>query len=145
MAFVNVVGGNEIYNFRIHRLVHFYSRIWSFWCSNRDSANKLVSVVLCAATSRRDGTPTPARRAPRHSRPCAARGYLRPRSAVVPGRAAPEAARAPQRAGVRARATCRRATHVVPAERAPLGPAIRPRPPALVRRTTAGTSRRRHH
>jgi hypothetical protein len=50
MAFVNVAGGDEIYNFRIHRLVHFYSRIWSFWCSNRDSANKLVTAALCAAT-----------------------------------------------------------------------------------------------
>jgi hypothetical protein len=32
----------------------------------------------------------------------------------------------------------------VPAGRAPLGPAVRPRPHALVRRTTARTSRRRH-
>jgi hypothetical protein len=38
----------------------------------------------------------------------------------------------------------RRATRVLPAGRAPLGPAIRPRPPALVRRTTARASRRRH-
>jgi hypothetical protein len=57
-------------------LVHFYSRIWSFWCSNRDSANKLVSAALCAAT--------PAR-APRRSCMCVARGRL-----PSPGRVASE-------------------------------------------------------
>jgi hypothetical protein len=113
MAFVNVVGGNEIYNFRIHHFVHFYSRIWSFWCSNRGSANKFVSTALCAMTSRRR---------PRRSCPCAARGDLRPRLAAVPGCAAPKVARATRRIGVRARATRR-----VGWTR-PFGLAVRPRP-----------------
>jgi hypothetical protein len=43
------------------------------------------------------------------------------------------------------RATRRRATHAVPAGRAQLGPAVRPRPPALVHHTTARTSPRCHH
>jgi hypothetical protein len=38
----------------------------------------------------------------------------------------------------------RRATRTVPTGCAPLGPAVRPRPPALVRHTTARASRRRH-
>jgi hypothetical protein len=84
MDFVNVLGGNEIYNFRIHRLVHFCSGIWSFWCSNRGSANKFVSVALSAVTSRRDAAPSafaPVRRlrqpspeAGRRPRPCSSRG-----------------------------------------------------------------------
>jgi hypothetical protein len=116
---VNVVGGNEIYNFRIHHLVHFYSRISSFWCSNRDSANKLVSAALCTLAPR----------------PSAFVLVRCPMLVAVRGRASPEDARASRRVVVRARVT---------RPRAPLGPAVRLRPPALVRRTTAGTSRRRH-
>jgi hypothetical protein len=41
MAFVKVVGGSEIYNFRIQSLVHFYSKFWSYSCSNRDSAKQV--------------------------------------------------------------------------------------------------------
>jgi hypothetical protein len=145
LAFVNVLGGNEIYNFRIHRLVHFYSRIWSFWCSNRDSANKLVSATFRAATSRRDAAPRPRpRTAPsafalvhrprrpslevdRRPRPCFSRG--RPRPAT---RRSPRSSHTPAR-----HARCADQTHT-------LDPAGRPRLPALVRRTMAETSRCRH-
>jgi hypothetical protein len=34
MAFVKVVGGSEIYNFRIQSFVHLYSKNWSFSISN---------------------------------------------------------------------------------------------------------------
>jgi hypothetical protein len=95
---------------------------------------------------RRDAAPapTPTRRTPRRSRPCFARGDLRRGRPPSLGCAAPEASRTPRRAGVRACATRRRATRAVPAGCAPLSPAVRPRPPALLRRTTAGASRRRH-
>jgi hypothetical protein len=41
MAFVKVVGGSEIYNFRIQSLVHLFSKFWSYSCLNRDSAKQL--------------------------------------------------------------------------------------------------------
>jgi hypothetical protein len=69
-------------------------------------------------------------------RPCATRGYLHPTSATIPGRAAPEAARAPRRAGVHV--TCCAGRTRTPRSG---GPAATP---ALVRRTTVGTSHRRH-
>jgi hypothetical protein len=43
MAFVKVVGGFEIYNFRIQHLVHFYTRFWSFSIFNRVPAARLGS------------------------------------------------------------------------------------------------------
>jgi hypothetical protein len=78
-------------------------------------------------------TPTPCPRRtraphPRRSRTCAARGVLRPRPVAAPGRAAPEAARASRRTGVRARTT-----RAVPAGRALLrsdGPSATPHPRA---------------
>jgi hypothetical protein len=41
MTFVKVVGGSEIYNYRIQSLVHFYSKFWSYSCSNSGSAKHL--------------------------------------------------------------------------------------------------------
>jgi hypothetical protein len=85
---------------------------------------------------RRAATPRPRRArapCPRRSHSCAAQGVLQPRSAATPGRAATEVTRAPQRAGVRARATRWRTTHVVPAGRALLrssGPSATSRPRA---------------
>jgi hypothetical protein len=38
MAFVKVVGGIEIYDFHIHRLVHFYTIFWSYSISNSGPA-----------------------------------------------------------------------------------------------------------
>jgi hypothetical protein len=38
MAFVNVVGGSEIYNFHIQCFGHLYSKFLSKLCSNRGSA-----------------------------------------------------------------------------------------------------------
>jgi hypothetical protein len=55
MAFVKIVEGSEIYNFPIHYFVHFYSKFWSFACSNGDSAKRVRAswrrAALCAATS----------------------------------------------------------------------------------------------
>jgi hypothetical protein len=139
---VKVVGGSEICNFRIQSFVHFYTKFWSYSISNRCSAkSKLVGRAL-----RRDVAP---RRCARdHApRPSTSAPVLRPR------RPSPEAARRPKthsslgrprpatRRSLRSR---RRATRAVQAGRVPLGLAVRPRPPALVRRTKAGTSRRRH-
>jgi hypothetical protein len=41
MAFVKVVEGSEIYNFPIYRSVQFYSKVWSFACSNSGSAKRV--------------------------------------------------------------------------------------------------------
>jgi hypothetical protein len=38
MAFVKIVDGSEIYNFRIQSFVHLYSKKWSYSLSNRCSA-----------------------------------------------------------------------------------------------------------
>jgi hypothetical protein len=38
MAFVKVVGGNEIYNFRIQSFVHFSTNFWSYSIPNLCSA-----------------------------------------------------------------------------------------------------------
>jgi hypothetical protein len=41
MAFVKVVGGTEIYNFRIQSFMHFYTKFWSLSISNQGSAKHL--------------------------------------------------------------------------------------------------------
>jgi hypothetical protein len=57
MVFVKVVGGSEIYNFRIQSFVHLYSKNWSFSISNAGTLSR------CRLERRR---------APRRPRPCAA-------------------------------------------------------------------------
>jgi hypothetical protein len=59
MVFVKVVGGNEIYNFRIQNFVNFYTNFWSYSISKQCSAKQFVPGTLCAATSRRDAAPAP--------------------------------------------------------------------------------------
>jgi hypothetical protein len=60
MAFVKVVGGSEIYNFRIQNFVHFYSKIWSFSSSNTGTMTR------CRPERRRTATlRAPTRRAAR--------------------------------------------------------------------------------
>jgi hypothetical protein len=59
MAFVKVVGGIEIYNFRIQSFVHFYTYFWSYLISNSGLAKCSVQ-----------GTDAPRHRArPRDGRP----------------------------------------------------------------------------
>jgi hypothetical protein len=73
---MKVVGGCEISNFRIQRLVHFYTKIWSFSILNRGSATRLRLQCRSAATSL-----APAGlgvRATRRPRPHAGRGVLLP-------------------------------------------------------------------
>jgi hypothetical protein len=41
MAFEKVVGGTEIYNFRIQSFMHFYTKFWSFSILNQGSATHL--------------------------------------------------------------------------------------------------------
>jgi hypothetical protein len=41
MTFVKVVGGIEVYNFRIQSLVHFYTNFWSYSISNSGPAKCL--------------------------------------------------------------------------------------------------------
>jgi hypothetical protein len=40
MAFVKVVGGSKIYNFRIQSFVHFYSKLWSFSGSSTSTSTR---------------------------------------------------------------------------------------------------------
>jgi hypothetical protein len=65
MAFLNVVGGNEIYNFRIQIFEHFYSKFWSKLRSNRGSAKPDWPAVPRTARGPTDR----GRRVPRHLRP----------------------------------------------------------------------------
>jgi hypothetical protein len=75
MAFVKVVGGSEIYNFRIQSFVHFYSNFWSYSCSNGGSAKQTGRPR--SVLRRRDVAPAPlgvracappeAARRPRHA------------------------------------------------------------------------------
>jgi hypothetical protein len=73
MTFVKVVGGIEIYNFRIQGFVHFYTNFWRYLISNRGPAKRLGQGV--AAPARR---PTMAS-APRVARGSADRGRHVPR------------------------------------------------------------------
>jgi hypothetical protein len=41
MTFVKVVGGIEIYNFRIQSFVHYYTNFWSYLISNMGPAKRL--------------------------------------------------------------------------------------------------------
>jgi hypothetical protein len=55
MTFVKVVGGIEIYNFRIQCFVHFYTKFWSFSILNSGSAKCLgpnAAVPRCHARPR---------------------------------------------------------------------------------------------
>jgi hypothetical protein len=71
---VKVVGGFEIYNFCIQRLVHFYTRFWSFSILNRGPETLLRLERRRAVTSR---TLTHRARAPSGLGVCATR---RPRT-----------------------------------------------------------------
>jgi hypothetical protein len=92
-----------------------------------------VSAALCAATSHRDAAPTPLGvrdRVPPEATPAVAAHH--PSRDPFLGCHAPRDARSPRRA------TRRHVIRAVLAGRAPLSPAVRPRPSPLVRRTTAG-------
>jgi hypothetical protein len=92
-----------------------------------------------SAPRRRVVTPRPSVSAPeRRPRTPSPEAAHRPKPRSSLGRPHPTTHRSTRRA------TRRRATHAVPAGRAPLGPAVRQWPPSLVRRTTAGASPRRH-
>jgi hypothetical protein len=94
MAFVKVVEGSEIYYFPIHHFVHFYSKFWSFTCSNRGTA-KQNRVSRC-----RDVAPVhtaPARLVTSASTPVPC--YPRPHTDR--GRALSSCSRAPRRLGTR--------------------------------------------
>jgi hypothetical protein len=127
MAFVKVVEGSDIYNFPIHHFLHFYSKFWSFTCSNSGTAKRnrvsRCRAGLCAATSRRLGVCASAAppEATRHPSPCTF-----PRSTRAPRRSKP----APLHA-------LARHPHRTTAGRVPHGPAVYPWLSSLVRRTTA--------
>jgi hypothetical protein len=83
--------------------------------------------------------PCPLASAPEHRpRTPSTEAARRPKTRSSLGCPHPATRRSPRRA------TRRRATRAVPVGRAPLGPAVGPRPPALVHRTMAGASPRRH-
>jgi hypothetical protein len=106
MAFVKVVGGSEIYNFRIQRFVYFYSKFWSFSGLNTGTSTRCRPVHRRAATSCaprpsagcldvRAHTPTKPRAFPMCPRPEAPRSLPRAtRTTVraVPARCAPRTA-----------------------------------------------------
>jgi hypothetical protein len=113
MSFVKVVEGSEIYNFPIHHFVHFYSKFWSFACSNSGSAKRVQVRVRPRRPPRRPHqrrAPRPPRRPsrafPRHPRPEAP--YFLPASRVT------------RRRTVRTHRADRRSVR---------GPSRRPRPP----------------
>jgi hypothetical protein len=124
MAFVKVVEGSEIYNFPIHHFVHFYSKFWSFACSNGGSATRVRASRRRAVTSRAHAPPRrPGRRT--FPRLRADRGR-----APSPGSRTPRCleARAP-RASPPSRRTC--VVHVADHQSVRGAPpyASRPRPP----------------
>jgi hypothetical protein len=113
---VKVVEGSEIYNFPIHRLVHFSSKIesktWSKW-----PRIKLL----------RQNPAAPRRRPSRRARTAPYTPYHRPalphapsRGSRVPRGPRPEAAHGPSTMGVRARPVSRHA-RALGAARAPAG------------------------
>jgi hypothetical protein len=86
MDFVKVVEDSEIYNFPIHHFVYFYSKFWSFACSNSGSAKRVRASRRGAATSRPCAHVASASApAPRRPRPHADRGR-----APSPGSCAPQ-------------------------------------------------------
>jgi hypothetical protein len=64
MAFVNVVGGSEIYNFPFHHLEHFYAIFWSLMRSKQGTATQSRAGRRRAAMSRAARAPALRRRAP---------------------------------------------------------------------------------
>jgi hypothetical protein len=143
MAFVKVVEGSEIYNFRIQGLVHFYSKICSYSYSNRGTMKR-----NCAswAAPRRRARP-PAAWCPRIVPPrcprqcCAARGHSSTEAAPSPR------ACAPRLLGVRT-GPASPIVRTVPAGRTPrtagLSAASRRTRTGRGRRTRAAYSRSRH-
>jgi hypothetical protein len=73
-AFVKVVEGSEIYNFRIHHLVHFSCKNSSFYHSNSASPKKIRQAAMPPALQRA-GAPA---RAVRRLGVWAARAFPRP-------------------------------------------------------------------
>jgi hypothetical protein len=113
MTFVKVVGGNEIYNFPIHRLLHFSTNFWRKSCSNRGSATRFRA-------SRRSA---PRRRAAPPESPLLFQANPRPTTHRIP------------------RAT--RLPVAVPyLRRARGGPPVRPRPWPYARRPRSAVVRR---
>jgi hypothetical protein len=133
MVFVKVVGGIEIYNFCIQRLVHFYTRFWSFTIFNGGPAARLGS----NAAARVHAPAGLGVRATRRPRPHAGRGV------PLPHALHPEAPGSPPG---RAHAT----DHAVPARCAPrtADPSAAPHRTRASRggraTTTSPSSRRRH-
>jgi hypothetical protein len=107
---VKVVGGFEISNFRIQRLVHFYTRFWSFSILNKEPATLLRLERRRAATSsaltRHAPRPRASRpRCPRHPPPkamaCSFPMHRAPRPGSPPGRAHATDHAVPARCGPR--------------------------------------------
>jgi hypothetical protein len=96
MAFVKVVGGIEIYNFRIQSFVHFYTIFWSFSNSNSGPAARSGPNAAaprrhaCSRAAHRARAPAGLGiRATRRPRPHAGRGV------PLPHAPHPEAPRSP--------------------------------------------------
>jgi hypothetical protein len=131
MTFVKVVGGTEIYNFRIQSFMHFYTKFWSFSILNKGSATRWARTpthrnVVCARAPR----VVPARRPASTSAPRAAQGHTLAQACPFPMRRAPRpmgvlpAARTPRTAPYRLGARHGPSVH---RRRPPY--ARRPRPP----------------
>jgi hypothetical protein len=104
MAFVKVVGGSEIYNFRIQSFVHLYSKNWSFSISNtctlsrcRPERSRAPSAFAPEATAGRGNPPSQATHLPL--------AVATPQDASIAPRHAP-----PRRRAVRALCTRRTAS-----------------------------------
>jgi hypothetical protein len=111
---VKVVGGCEISNFRIQSLVLFYSKIWSYSCSNRCSAKQSRPEHRRTATSRTPRAPPSSASAPEAAPPEAAR---RPRPCSFPMRRAPRPGNPPDRAHAMDHAVPAGARHGPPVRR----------------------------
>jgi hypothetical protein len=121
MTFVKVVGGREIYNFRIQRFVHLYSKNGDFQFQKQVHGH---GVGRSAAAPRRCARSSAACRAPLG---ICARGHRRPRQPTVPGRA-------PSPCRRRSRDASTALHHTPPRRR---GPAVRM--PAEERRSTVAS------
>jgi hypothetical protein len=95
MTFVKVVGGIEIYNFRIQSFMHFYTKFWSFSIL----INGLATRLGPNAASRARAPAYLGVRATRCSRPHAGRGVPLPHAPRPEAIGVLSAARTPQTAG----------------------------------------------
>jgi hypothetical protein len=154
MAFVKVVEGSEIYNFPIHHLVHFYSKFWSFTCSNSGRVKRIRASRCRAAPARRTASASgPPRlceaahlpRIPAYQSVLKSACHAPPRRShgtcalCTERTAGPSAARSPGRAPTEAAAILRRHLRRHPVVTGEHAPFLRPStpPPSRVRQTIA--------